>query len=101
MHVLDNEMVHSNELLVEIDPSNYATTASQKQATVAEAEEANYKAMLAGLNLMNEKVTTAEATADQSKADAEAAKATDVLAKADFQRMETLREGKHHLGAGI
>lgn len=91
VHVLDNEMVHSNELLVEIDPSNYATTASQKQATVAEAE-ANYKVVVAGLNLMNEKVTTAGATADQSKADAEAAKATDVLAKADFRRMEKLRE---------
>ena len=91
VHVLDNEMVHSNELLVEIDPSNYATTASQKQATVAEAE-ANYKVVVAGLNLMNEKVATAEATADQSKADAEAAKATDELAKADFQRMEKLRE---------
>jgi membrane fusion protein (multidrug efflux system) len=91
VHVLDNEMVHSNELLVEIDPSNYATTAAQKQAA-AEAEEANYKAMLAGLNLMQEKVTTAQATADQSKADAEAAQATDVLAKADFQRMEKLRK---------
>ena len=91
VHVLDNETVHSNELLIEIDPSNYATTASQKQATVAEAE-ANYKVVVAGLNLMNEKVTTAGATADQSKADAEAANATDELAKADFQRMETLRE---------
>jgi membrane fusion protein (multidrug efflux system) len=91
VHVLDNEMVHSNELLVEIDPANYATTASQKQAS-AEAEEANYKAMLAGLNLMREKVTTAEATADQSKADAEAAQATDARAQADFQRMEKLRQ---------
>jgi membrane fusion protein, multidrug efflux system len=91
VHVLDNEMVHSNELLVEIDPSNYATTASQKQSSV-EAEEANYKAMLAGLNLMSEKVATAKATADQSKADAEAIKATDILAKTDFKRMERLRK---------
>ena len=90
VHVLDNEMVHSNELLVEIDPSNYATTASQKQASV-EAEQANYKAMLAGLNLMSEKVATAKATADQSKADAEAAKATDALAQTDFKRMQKLR----------
>jgi membrane fusion protein, multidrug efflux system len=91
VNVLDNEMVCSNELLVEIDPSNYATTASQKQASV-EAEQANYKAMLAGLNLMSEKVATAQATADQSKADAEAAKATDVLAQTDFKRMERLRK---------
>jgi len=91
VNVLDNQMVHSNELLVEIDPSNYATTASQKQASV-EAEQANYKAMLAGLNLMSEKVATAKATADQSKADAEAAKATDVLAQTDFKRIERLRK---------
>jgi len=91
IYVLDNQMVQSNELLAEIDPSNYATTAAQKQATVAESE-ANYKVVLAALNLMSEKVTTAEATADQSKADAEASKATDVLAKANFQRMDKLRE---------
>ncbi|HUA68273.1 MAG TPA: HlyD family secretion protein [Candidatus Saccharimonadales bacterium] len=91
VHVLDNQMVHSNQLLVEIDPSDYATTATQKQATVDEAE-ANYKVVLAGLNLMIEKVTTAEATADQSKADAQAAKATDALARSDFQRVEELRK---------
>ena len=91
VHVLDNQMVHSNELLVEIDPSNYATVAAQKEAS-AEAQEANYKAMMAGLDLMEEKVTTAQATADQSKADADAARSTDVLAKADFQRMERLRK---------
>jgi membrane fusion protein, multidrug efflux system len=92
VHVLDNQLVYSNtnKPLVEIDPSNYETIASQKQAST-EAEEANYKAMLAGLNLMREKVTTAEATADQSQADVEAAKATDALAKADFQRIERLR----------
>ena len=91
VRVLDNEMVHSNDLLVEIDPSNYATAAAQKEAS-AEAQEANYKAMMAGWDLMQEKVTTAQATADQSKADADAAKSTDVLAKADFQRMEQLRK---------
>jgi membrane fusion protein, multidrug efflux system len=90
VHVLDNEMVHSNELLVEMDPSDYKTTASQKQSTVDEAK-ANYNVVLAGLNLMSGKVTTAEATADQSKADAEAAEATDVLAKTNFQRMKQLR----------
>ena len=46
VHVLDNEMVRSNELLVEIDPADYSTTAAQKQSS-ADAAEANYKAMLA------------------------------------------------------
>jgi membrane fusion protein, multidrug efflux system len=76
---------------MEIDPANYETTTAQKHASV-EAEEANYKVALAGLNLMREKVTTAQATANQSKADADAAKATEVLAQADFQRMERLRK---------
>ena len=91
VHVLDNEMVRSNELLVEIDPADYSTTAAQKQSS-ADASEANYKTALAALDLMAVKVTTAEANADQSKADADAAEATDARAKADFQRMEELRK---------
>ena len=46
VHVLDNEMVHSNELLVEIDPSNYAITVAQKQAAAA-SQDANVKTVLA------------------------------------------------------
>jgi membrane fusion protein (multidrug efflux system) len=38
------------------------------------------------------KVATAEATADQSKADADAAEATDARAQADFQRNQELRK---------
>jgi membrane fusion protein (multidrug efflux system) len=48
--------------------------------------------MLAGLDLMAVKVATAVATADQSKADADAAQATDARAQADFQRNEELRK---------
>ncbi len=91
VHVLDNQMVRSNELLVEIDPADYATTAAQKQAA-ADAQEANYKTVLAALDLMAVKVATAQATADQSKADADAAEATDARAQADFKRMEELRK---------
>jgi membrane fusion protein (multidrug efflux system) len=91
VHVLDNEMVHSNQLLIEIDPADYSTTVAQKQSS-ADAEAANYQSMLAALNLMNEKVTTAEAIADQSKADADAAQATDARAQSDFQRSQELRK---------
>ena len=48
--------------------------------------------MLAALDLMTVKVATAEATADQSKADADAAQATDARAQADFQRSQELRK---------
>jgi membrane fusion protein (multidrug efflux system) len=91
VHVLDNEMVHSNDLLVEIDPADYSTAAAQKQSS-ADAAEANHKTMLAALDLMTVKVATAEATADQSKADADAAQATDARAQADFQRNQELRK---------
>jgi membrane fusion protein (multidrug efflux system) len=91
VHVLDNEMVRSNELLAEIDPADYATTAAQKQSAAA-AQEANYKTVLAALDLMAAKVATAQATADQSKADADAAGATDTRAQADFKRNQELRK---------
>ena len=91
VYVLDNQMVRSNNLLVEIDPANFSTTAAQKQSS-ADAQEANYKAFLAALDLMSVKVTTAEATADQSRADADAAQATDARAQADFQRSQELRK---------
>ncbi len=91
VHVLDNQMVRSNDLLVEIDPADYSTTAAQKQSST-DAQEANYKVVLAALDLMTVKVATAEATADQSKADADAAQATDARAQADFQRSQELRK---------
>jgi membrane fusion protein, multidrug efflux system len=90
VYVLDNQMVRSNDLLVEIDPSDYAMTLSQKQAAQHSAES-NFKAAVAGYNLMGVKVTTAEATAKESKADADAAAATATRAKADFERAQTLR----------
>ena len=90
VHVLDNQFVHSNDLLVEIDPATFTMTAAQKQSS-ADAQESSYKAALAGLDLMSVKVTTAQATADQSKADADAAEATDTRAQADFQRNQELR----------
>jgi membrane fusion protein (multidrug efflux system) len=89
--VLDNQMVRLNDLLIEIDPADYSTTAAQKQSA-ADAQEANYKAFLASLDLMSVKVATAEATADQTKADADAAQATDARAQADFQRSQELRK---------
>ena len=62
VYVLDNQMVRSNDLLVEIDPSDYATTLEQKQAA-QNSSDSNFKAAVAGYKLMEVKVTTAEATA--------------------------------------
>jgi membrane fusion protein (multidrug efflux system) len=90
VYVLDNQMVRSNDPLVEIDPADYATTLAQKQAAQNSANS-NFKAAVAGYNLMGVKVTTAEATERESKADADAAAATAARAKADFERAQTLR----------
>ena len=90
VYVLDNQLIHSNDLLIEIDPSDYSTTLSQKQAAQHSAES-NFKAAVAGYNLMGVKVTTADATARESKADADAAAATAARAKADFERAQNLR----------
>jgi membrane fusion protein (multidrug efflux system) len=90
VHVLDNQMVRSNDLLVEIDPSDYATTLAQKQAAQS-SSGSNFKAAVAGYKLMEVKVTTAEATARETKADADAAAATAARAQADFERAQALR----------
>jgi len=91
VHVLDNQLVRSNDLLVEIDPADYAMTVAQKQSA-ADAQESSYKLALAGLELMHAKVTTAGAAAQESKADTAAATATAARAKADFERSQELRK---------
>jgi membrane fusion protein (multidrug efflux system) len=85
VRVRDNELVHSNELLVEIDPADLTMTSAQKSAA-ADAEAANYQAILAGLELMNTKLVTAAATARESHADADALVATTDRARADLSR---------------
>ncbi|MGH7952755.1 MAG: HlyD family secretion protein [Limisphaerales bacterium] len=90
VYVLDNQMVRSNDVLVEIDPADYATALSQKQAA-QEVEDSNYKAAVAGYELMKVKIQTAEADVMSSKADAQAAAATAARAESDFKRMQELR----------
>jgi membrane fusion protein (multidrug efflux system) len=89
--VRDNQLVHSNDLMVELDPADYATTQSQKESS-AEAQTANYQTALAALELMQAKLATAEATARESQADADAAAATATRARADFSRAQDLRK---------
>jgi len=89
VYVADNQLVQSNELLVEIDPADYALKLSEKENT-AETEAANYKAVLAGYELMRTKVATAEASLRQAQADAEASDATAKRAAADFERSQEL-----------
>jgi len=89
VHVLDNQLVHSNDLLIELDPADFVTTMAQKKAA-ADSGDSSYKAAIAGYELMGVKVKTAEADALSSKADVTAAQSIEVQAKADFKRAQTL-----------
>src|ERR1017187_9951568 len=51
VHVLDNQMVRSNDLLVELDPSDYAITVAQKESA-AVSSGANFRTIVAAYQLM-------------------------------------------------
>jgi membrane fusion protein (multidrug efflux system) len=93
VHVLDNQLVRSNDLLIEIDPSDYAITVAQKQAA-ATSQDANLRAVIAGVELMRAKVTTATASARKARDDADAAEATAKQSQADFERAQDLVKQK-------
>jgi membrane fusion protein (multidrug efflux system) len=91
VNVLDNQLVRSNGLLLEIDPADYAMTVAQKQSA-AESQNANYRTMIAAYELMGIKVDTAKAAARKAQADADSAEATAKKAQADFDRAQELRK---------
>ena len=89
VHVTDNQLVNSNDVLAEIDPADFATTLAQKKAA-QDSENSSYKAAIAAYELMGVKVKTAQADVQTSQADVAAAQATETQAKADFERAQTL-----------
>jgi len=91
VHIEDNQLVRSNELLVEIDPADFSLIVAQKEAA-AESQQASYKTMLAGWELMQAKVTTAEVGVRKAKDEADAAEATAKKTQADFDRAADLRK---------
>jgi membrane fusion protein (multidrug efflux system) len=93
VHVNDNQLVHSNDLLVEIDPSDFALTVAQKSAA-ADSQNGNYRTMFAAYQLMQTKVNTAEAAARKSQADAEAARASAEISQTNFNRDRDLLKQK-------
>jgi membrane fusion protein (multidrug efflux system) len=93
VHVLDNQMVRSNDLLIEIDPSDYAITVAQKQSA-ADSSDANVKTVIAADELMRKKVSTAEASERKAQADADASAASAKLAATNFERAQSLLKDK-------
>ena len=93
VHVLDNQMVHSNDLLIEIDPSDYAITVAQKQSA-AQSQDANVKTIMAADEFMRKKVATAEDSARQAQADMDSKAASAKLTASDFERAKSLLADK-------
>jgi membrane fusion protein (multidrug efflux system) len=93
VYVVDNQMVRSNDLLVEIDPADGALMVAQKLAG-AESQNANYRTMVAAYRLTQSKVATAEAAARKSQADAAAAESTAGITLTNFTRMQDLLNEK-------
>ncbi len=91
VYVLDNQLVHSNDLLVEIDPADYQTVLSQKEAAQKESE-ATFNASVAGYKMTAVGVTVAGATAKSSEATADADAADDANAQANFKRAKDLKK---------
>jgi membrane fusion protein, multidrug efflux system len=93
VHVLDNQMVRSNDLLIEIDPSDYAITVAQKESA-ADSSDANVKTVIAADELMRKKVSTAEASERKAQADTDASAASAKLAATNFERAQFLLKDK-------
>ncbi len=93
VHVHDNQWVSTNDLLVELDPADYAITVAQKQSAAA-SQDANFRTVVAAVELMRAKVATAAASARKAQADAVAAEATTRKSQADFDRAQELVKQK-------
>jgi membrane fusion protein, multidrug efflux system len=93
VHVLDNQLVRSNDLLIEIDPADYAITVAQKESA-ADSSDANVKTVIAADELMRKKVSTAEASERKAQADADASAASAKLAATNFERAQSLLKDK-------
>jgi membrane fusion protein (multidrug efflux system) len=93
VYVNDNQMVRSNDLLVEIDPADNALAVAQKIAA-ADSQNGNYRTMWAGYQLMQTKVATAEAEARKAQSEADSARATAQIAQTNFDRAQDLLKQK-------
>ncbi|MDR3459247.1 MAG: HlyD family secretion protein [Verrucomicrobiae bacterium] len=93
VQVVDNQLVRSNDLLLELDPADFAVAVGQKEAA-AVSQDANFRTVVAAYELMRAKVTTAESSARKAKADVDSAAATANRARLDFNRAQDLVKEK-------
>ena len=89
----DNEYVKAGDPLVQIDQRDFETALAQKKAALV-AANANTNVILSSFRMLEVGVTTAEATAQQSKAQADADRARAEKASSDLKRAEDLIQRK-------
>ena len=87
--VHNNQAVKKGDLLVELDPRDLAIARDQKTAA-HESAQSNEGLVKASLDLLRAEISSAEATARQSRAEVSAVQAGTVKAKADLRRAEDL-----------
>jgi membrane fusion protein (multidrug efflux system) len=107
VHVRDNQLVNAGDVLLELDPADYAARAEAARADLAAARASADAARSAlaltgktapatlvqaqgGLTAAASSVTAADASIQQARADLAASKARHALAKLELQRSETL-----------
>jgi len=91
--VNDNQMVKAGDPLVEIDPRDFDTAVAQKKAALV-AANANTNVIASSFQMLEVGVVTAQATAEQSKAQADADQARAEKAASDLKRAEDLIQRK-------
>ena len=67
MHVVDNKYVRKGDLLIEIDPTNYAIAVSQAEAAVQQVQ-ASVQSIDAQMNVQNAQINSNQAQRDQQQA---------------------------------
>ena len=86
VHVVDNQAVHKGDVLVEIDPRDYAAKLANAQAAVASAQ--------AAIASNEEQVKLQQASAEEARANLAAAQADQVRLQKDWARAQQLvRDG--------
>jgi membrane fusion protein (multidrug efflux system) len=89
----DNQYVKAGDPLVQIDERDFETALAQKKAALI-AADANTNVILSSFRMLEVGVTTAEATAQQSKSQADADLARAEKASSDLKRAEDLIQRK-------
>jgi membrane fusion protein (multidrug efflux system) len=89
LHIIDNQLVKKNDLILEIDPSDYHVRVKEAQAGF-HAERAKLSELQDRVNTVKRQVAEITASLEFAQANVELQKANLELAKVNLQRSESL-----------